>query len=121
MTYSIDFRRHVLTIKAEENLSFAETSLRFKIGKSSLVRWSTCLGPKIKRDKPATKINMALLKQDIQSYTDSYYHERAQRLGVSKTGIYWAIKCMGISYKKNATASQSRRRTAVINSTEFNE
>lgn len=38
MTYSIDFRRHVLKVKREQGLSFDATSERSKIGKSSLVR-----------------------------------------------------------------------------------
>jgi len=114
MTYSIDFRQHVLKVKAEEGLSFAETSLRFKIGKSSLVRWSLRLAPKMKRDKAPTKIDMEWLKKDIEMHPDSFYHERAERLGVSKTGIYWALKRLGISYKKKPSAPQSRRRTTVI-------
>ena len=46
MTYSIDFRRHILKIKAEEQLSYAETSFRFKISKASIVRWNKELEPK---------------------------------------------------------------------------
>lgn len=114
MTYSLDFRRHILKIKAEEQLSYDETSLRFKISKSSLVRWNKGLEPKKTRNKPATKIDMDALKADVMIYPDSYYHERAKRLGASKTGIYWALKRLGVTYKKNIVPSKSRRRKAII-------
>jgi len=114
MTYSIDFRRHVLKVKREEALSYEVTSIRFKISKSSLVRWNKELEPKKKRNKPATKIDMEKLKADVAFYPDSYYHERAKRLGVSKTGVYWALKRLGVSYKKNTQTPQSRRREAIF-------
>ena len=100
MTHSLDFRKHIMALKTEEGLTYKETALRFKIGKASLVRWNKELIPKLKRNKPATKIDRELLKADILTYPDSYQHERAYRLGVSKTGIYYALKRLGVSYKK---------------------
>lgn len=117
MTYSLDFRIHVLKIKTEEGLSYEETSRRFKVGKASLVRWNIEIQPKMSRNKPATKIDMDQLKKDIITYPDSYYYERATRLGVSKNGIYWAMKRLGVTYKKNTESSKSRRRTAISFST----
>ena len=114
MTYSIDFRRQVLGIKEEEGLSFAATSTRFRIGKSSLVRWSDKLEPQTSRNKPTLTVDMERLKQDIVQYADSYQYERAERLGVSQSGIYWALKRLGVSFKKNASSPQSRRRKTVI-------
>lgn len=114
MTYSLDFRRHVLKVKAEEGLSFALTAERFKLGKNTLFLWSKDIEPKSKRNKPATKIDMEALREDIKRYPDAYYYERASRLHVSKTGICWAMKRLGVSYKKNADAPESRRRIAFI-------
>jgi transposase len=114
MTYSIDFRQHVLKVKAEEGLSFAVTSKRFKIGKNTLFLWSKEITPQPKRNKPATKVNMEALKEDIKRYPDAYHYERASRLQVSKTGIYWAMKRLGVSYKKNSGSSENRRRIALI-------
>jgi transposase len=65
MTYSIDFRKKVLKLKAEENLSYEAAAERFKIGKTTLVRWHKKLEPQLTRNKPATKINMEALKQDV--------------------------------------------------------
>lgn len=115
MTYSIDFRRKVLSIKEQENLSDEETALRFGIGIASLTRWKARLEPQQTRNKSATKINMDALAKDVEMYPDAYQYERAERLGVSQRGICQALKRLKISYKKNAGASQSqRRRTATF-------
>jgi transposase len=98
MTHSIDFRRHVLKVKEEEGLSFEETSKRFKLGKTSLFRWSKKLEPTTKRNKPWTKLSIDKLQQDIETYPDAYQYERASRLGVSQSGIRSALKRLGISY-----------------------
>jgi transposase len=118
MTYSLDFRQHVLRVKQEKKLSFAGTAQRFKIGKNSLFLWSKQIKPKLKRAKPATKIDLPTLRQDIIDYPDAYQYERAARLGVSQPGILAALKRLGISYKKNTQSSQSRRRCAQIISNE---
>jgi transposase len=108
MTYSIDFRKKVLDIKEEHNLSYRETSARFGIGIDTIVRWKKRLEPKLTRDKPPTKINTNLLLQDVEAYPDAYYKERAERFGVSKVGIFHALKRLKISHKKNSQPSQSK-------------
>lgn len=114
MTYSLDFRCHVLKVKEAEGLSYEETSTRFKIGKASLVRWNKVLEPKKNRNKPPTKIDMKALEADILNYPDGYQYERALRLGVSKGCIYWALKRLGVTYKKNTASSQSRCRETIL-------
>ncbi len=39
MTYSLDFRRKVLSVREEEGLTIAEVAIRFKIGVASVTRW----------------------------------------------------------------------------------
>ena len=115
MTYSIDFRRKVLKIKVEEGLSYIATSKRFGISVNSILLWTKRIEAKKKRHKPATKINSEVLKEDIKAYSDAYYYERAKRLGVSVSGIYRAMKRLGITYKKNAESSQGvSRRSAYL-------
>jgi transposase len=108
MTYSLDFRKKVLKIRAEESLSIEAVALRFGVGKASVMRWLVALEPKKQRNKPATKIDMALLAKDVASYPDSFQYERAQRFGVSASGIRLALMRLKISYKKNLESSQSR-------------
>ena len=106
MTYSLDFRKKVLQVKAEEGLSFTSISKRFGVGKASVMRWSKELYAKKTRNKSPTKITNAVLLKDVEMYPDSYQYERAARLGVSQVGIHLALKRLKITYKKNPEASE---------------
>ena len=108
MTYPVSFRKKVLALKAKEGLSFAEVSTRFGLSKSAVFRWSKKLEPQRYRNKPWYRIDEAALRQDIEAYPDSYCREKAQRLGVSASGIRDAQYRLGITYKKNALSPQSR-------------
>lgn len=106
MTYSLDFRKKVLEVKEREQLSFEEVAKRFDIrSKNTVFRWTKQLEPCKTRNKPATKINMDDLVDDIELYADAYQYERAQRLGVSKSCVFAALKRLKVSYKKNINAS----------------
>jgi transposase len=110
MTYSIDFRKKVLEIKAKEGLTCQEISVRFNIGIMSVVRWGKKLEPQKKRSKPSTKIDMEMLKQDVKDHPDSYQYERAKRLKVSSNTVLYALRRLGITYKKNAESPQGGSR-----------
>ena len=107
MTYSIDFRRQAFLIKEQDKLSFEATAKRFGVGKASVVRWSKQIESQRTRHKPATKINMEALRQDVEEYPDAYQYERAPRLGVSQRGLGYALKHLGIC-QKNLLTSTSR-------------
>jgi transposase len=100
MTYSLDFRRKALSVREQEGLTIAEVATRFGVGSVSVVRWLKKVEPQRTRNKPATKIDMAALAQDVQDNPDAYQYERAQRLGVSQKGIGHALRRLGITYKK---------------------
>ncbi|MEH6453925.1 MAG: IS630 transposase-related protein [Psychromonas sp.] len=55
------------------------------------------------RQKPATKLDMDKLKQDVEDYPDDYQWERAKRLNVGKPAIHYGFKRLNISYKKALT------------------
>lgn len=107
MCYTLDFRKKVFAIKEKENLTFEGTSKRFGIGIRTLFRWQKRIESKKNRNKPATKIDMEILKDDIEKIPDAYLFERAERLGVSISGIFYALKRLEISYKKNSVSSKS--------------
>jgi len=107
MAYSLDFRQRVMRIKKERKLTFEKTSEHFGIGIRTLFRWQERLEPKMKRNKPATKINMNTLKQDIHTHPDAYLFERADRFKVSITGMFYALRRIGITNKKNPHSSQN--------------
>lgn len=105
MCYSIDFRKQVFKIKEQENLTFQETGDRFGVPIRTLFRWGQRIEPKTKRNKPSTKIDMEALRKDVEENPDCYQYERAKRFGVSQSAIFYALKRLGISYKKNAVPS----------------
>ena len=105
MAYSLDFRKQVFKVKAEEGLTYEETSNRFGINIRTLFRWSKRIEPKLTRNKPSTKIDMEALKKDVEQYPDRYQYERSQEFGVSQSAIFYALKRLKISIKKNAISS----------------
>ena len=113
MTYDINMRRKVLSIRDNEGLSFVEAGKRFGISKQTVYNWSKRLAPKRTRNKPATKIDMEALSRDVSTYPDAYQYERARRLNVSPRCVGYALKRLGVSYKKNSQSSQSGSRKAV--------
>ena len=106
--YSICFRKQVLSIRDKEKLSINEVAKRFGIASRSVVSWLQRLEPKTKRNKPATKIDMEALIEDVKEYPDGYLYERASRLKASITGIHAALKRINVTYKKNSKSSKSR-------------
>ena len=108
MTYSLDFRQRVMGYKAKKSLTFAQTSDHFDIGIRTLFRWSKQLEPCHYRQKPATKIDMDALKADIEQSPDDYQWERAKRFKVGQSSMHYALKRLGVSYKKNSATSKSQ-------------
>ena len=106
MTYSTDFRRKVPEVKERDGLSFEQAAALFGIAKSSIQRWTERIEPCRSRNKPATKIDMELLEQDVGLHPDAYQYERAGRFGCGRRGIGEALKRLSISRKKNSFASE---------------
>jgi len=109
MTYSLDMRQQVLKIRGEEGLSMAETAKRFGVGIASVMRWSNNIEC-VKKRKRSTKIDIEALKYDVEQYPDSYQFERATRLGVGEHCVWYALKLLNVTYKKNSAAPQSGQR-----------
>jgi transposase len=113
MTYSIDFRKKVLAIRAREKMSFESVSKRFGVGKNTVFVWSKNILPLKNRNRAPTKISIDKLKEDVSQYSDAYQYERAERLGVSKSGIQKALKRLNITYKKNFKTPEGKRRREI--------
>jgi len=105
MGYSLDFRKRVFEIKKRDNMSCKAVCERFGISTRTFSRWKRRLEPKLKRNKPATKIDMKALEKDVAKYPDAYQYERAKRLGVSSGCVLYALRRLGISNKKNTFSS----------------
>ena len=113
MTYSVHFRQKVLSVKEKEKLSFTAISKLFNIGRNTVFTWTKKLHPEKHRNKKQVKIDLDRLQQDVEEYRDAYQYERAERLGVSKSGIGWALKKLNITYKKSFKTSEGKRRREI--------
>ena len=109
MTYSLDMCQQVLKIRSEEGLSMAKVAKRFGVGVASVMRWSKNIEA-IKKRNRSTKTDMEALKRDVEQYPDAYQHERATRLGVSDYCVWYALKRLGVTYKKNTSAPKGNPR-----------
>ena len=111
--YSLDFRKRVLAIREKESLSIRAVSVLFGVHFTTVTQWLKRIEPTVKRNKPATRIDMEALRRDITTHPDAFMYERAERLGVSTSCIFFALKRLGVTYKKKSGASQgvSRRET----------
>ena len=103
MTYSLDFRKKVFSMMQEHQLTFREAAKRYGVSTFALLKWKRNINPITKRHRPATKIDMEALKQDVERYPDKYLRERAKTLGVSKSAIWKAFKRLNITVKKKET------------------
>ena len=105
MGYSLDFRRHLLSVKSSENLSVSQVSTRFQVSERTVFRWLNRIEPVTRRNKPATKIDMEALGKDVEQYPDLFQYERAAKFGVSASCIFYALKRLDLTYKKNTSPS----------------
>jgi transcriptional regulator with XRE-family HTH domain len=114
MTYSLDFRRKVLSVRKKEGLTIAEVASRFDVGVASVTRWLKDIHPK-EHGFRQRKVDMGALALDILDYPDDYQYERAARFGVHQNAIFHGLNKLKVSYKKNTGASQGgRRQTAYL-------
>ena len=108
MAYSLNFRKRVFSVKEERGLIFKDTSRLFGIDLRTLFRWQERLEPVNNRNKAATKIDMQALKADLEKNPDRFQYERAQDYGVSQAAIFYALKRLRVSRKKNAASPRGR-------------
>ena len=95
MTYSIDYRKQVLSSIAD-GMTIREAALFYGLSTSTIHSWQQNLAPKTTRNKAPTKIPDDALIEDVKRYPDDYNYERARRLNCSKTGIFNALKRLGM-------------------------
>ncbi|ATW30925.1 hypothetical protein BJP41_10700 (plasmid) [Candidatus Williamhamiltonella defendens] len=109
MSYSVDFRQKVLSIREKEGLSIRATAKRFHVGTDTLRRWLKRIEPKPSGPRRGKMDKEAFIK-DVAEYPDSYQRERAARFWVCPKAIWQALKRWGLTYKKNSASSQGKRR-----------
>jgi transposase len=110
--YNLHIRKKIMLIKNKEKLSIREVAKRFGMSPNTIFKWGKKIKPKIERKKRVTQIDMEKLEEDIRKSPDAYQYERAQRLKVSQTAVHFGLNRLGVTYKKNAKASESERKKA---------
>ena len=113
MTYPMQFSIKVLKTKKKEKQSFIDVAKKFGLSKTTIFKWSKKLAPQETRIKPWKKLSKESLIKDIEQFPDSYSYERAERLWIGESGIKYAIKQLGITYKKNSKSSESGSRKKI--------
>ncbi|MEA9445990.1 IS630 transposase-related protein [Candidatus Fukatsuia symbiotica] len=79
MSYSVDFRRKVLSVREQEGLSIRATAKRFHIGTDSLTRWLRRIEPQ--QSGSCRRKKKALVK-DVELYPDACQRE---------CGPFWGV------------------------------
>jgi transposase len=108
MSYSEDLRERALAfIKKEGNIS--EASRLFGICRPALYRWMKKkeLGQSLKDPpprRPWKKINPDILKELVKQHPGWEGKDYAREMGVSRNGIYKALKNLKITRKKSPFA-----------------
>jgi len=106
MTYSLDFRMQVLK-SIDDGMTFTEAAEFYNLSPTTIQNWKRRVHSKTTRQTKPYKIPDDVLLKDVKEHPDDYQYERARRLNCSKTGIYHALKRLGISQKKDIRASKS--------------
>ena len=105
MTYSLDFRRQVLK-SIDNGMTFTQAAEFYNLSPTTIQNWKRRVHSKTTRQTKPYKIPDEELLNDVKEHPDDYQYERARRLNCSKTGIYHALKRLGISQKKDLSASK---------------
>ena len=103
MTYSVDLRERVVAF-VKEGGSKSEAVRRFKVSRWCVYEWLSrnCLEPAKQGCPGPWKLSPEVLEAHVGQYPDAYQHERSAALGVSNYVIWYGLKRLKLSRKKNA-------------------
>lgn len=108
MTYSTDLRSKVVAFVARGGSKIGAAD-HFGIARSTVYEWLARpdLKPKVHGPR-RRKLDRTALKQHVAKYPDALIRERAAQLGVSRTSLWYGLKQLGISVKKNTAVSRKK-------------
>jgi transposase len=110
MTYSVDLRERVVEF-VNNGGSKTEAAKRFGVSRWCVYDWLSRenLAPD-KQGCPAPwKLCPEGLQAHVSEYPDAYQHERAEALGISDYAVWYGLKRLKISCKKNAAVPWKKR------------
>ena len=101
MPYSLDLRQKVMNF-IEKGGTITEAAHTFGIGRASIYRWLS--RPQLEATKVKSrrrKLDWKELEKDVKENPESKLSDRAKKFGVNPTAIFYALKKMKITRKKN--------------------
>ncbi len=104
MRCSSDLRKRVLGFVADGGRK-ADAASRFQVGIASVYRWLKAEdGLAYRRPGPRgpRRIDGEALRAQVKAHPDWTLQQRARALGVSRNGVWCALRRLGIRRKKNA-------------------
>lgn len=116
MAYSLDLRKRVLDYVANGG-SATQAVIVFQVSLRTVHLWkaqgSQYRQPRMGGPLGSRKFDRAVLAEMVKQEPDLLLKEMAQRLGVAINTVHHALKCMGISRKKNAAVRSGLRGQAL--------
>lgn len=99
MAYSQDYRQMILG-KLEAGKSYRELASEYNLSKTTIQNWKNQPERKVVKTRKS-KIDMDLLRQDVEQYPDHYQRERAVRFNCTQRAIGIALRRLKITQKKD--------------------
>ena len=103
MAYSSDLRKRVLDF-IEAGGQKTQACRQFSIARATLYTWLNAEDP-LARQKPGPRgprnLDLNALEKHVADFPDQTQVERAASFGVSEFCIYYGLKTLGITRKKN--------------------
>ena len=103
MCYSIDLRKGVLKF-IEEGGSEVQAARLFKVSRASIYNWlgmDDCFTFERPGPRSPRKLELKALQAHVEDYPDETHSERAIHFGVSRHCIWYNLRKLKISRKKN--------------------
>jgi putative transposase len=102
MHYGLDLRERVIGF-IKEGGSKSEASRRFRVSRQTIYNWLSLptLAPVKMVHRRKRKLDWEALRQDMLDNPDVLLRERAVKFGVRPNAIFYAVKQMDFSHKKN--------------------
>lgn len=112
MAYSLDFRKLAVRLVREENKSQVFVASHLKIALATLKNWLKREHLEAGKPGPTTshKIDRQALKTMVAEEPDCYLDEYAERLGSKRSTVWYNLKVLKISRKKNHAIPGKKRR-----------
>jgi transposase len=111
MTYSTDLRERVVVFVNEGGRK-SEAAKRFKVSRWCVYNWlkRDNLAPRKQGCPKPWKLCPDTLKAHVEANPDAYQHERAAEFGVSRYAVWYGLRRLKITCKKNVALRRKKRR-----------